>query len=424
MLRRCRMLIQRLSRPRVALPGIALLVLLAGAGWRVGRHLWASYHFRAARQSLEQRDFAAADAHLHLCLAVWGDDGASHLLAARCARRAGRLDEAERHLARCRKVEGAALEAALLRVQRGQLGDAESYLKRTIAPDHPDAALALEALALGYAKTERLANLLECTALWLQVRPEDPQALTWRGYAWERLRNATEARTCYERAVAADPTYDDARLPLGNLLLQRFKQPREGVEQFENVRQRRPEEPAVLLGLARGYRLLDRLDEAEQAIESLLARHPDRAEALTERGKLALARGQLSEAEGWLRQAATRAADDREALYSLIQCLHQRGQEEEARACTARLRKLETDLARMDELIAEIGRHPNDPDLRRQAGVICLRYGKDQEGLHWLHSALQAVPSHSATHAVLAEYYAQRGHADQAALHRRLVAGK
>lgn len=404
MVSRCGELIPRLTRPRLALLSITLFVLLSMAVWPLARHLWAGHHFRLAQRSLAQRDFQAADAHLRKCLALRGEDGATHLLLARCARRAGRYDEAARHLARCRKEEGAVLEAALLRVQRGELRDDERYLKRTIPPDHPDVALVLEALALGYAKTDRLMDLMECTDLWLRVRPEDSQALYWRGHACERLHQAGQARECYQRAVAADPTYDEARLRLGELLLGRFSEPAAALEQFESARQRRPHDPAVLLGLARCYRLLDRLDESEQAVESVLAQKPRRAEALTERGKLALARERPAEAEGWLRQAAALAADDREALYALIQCLNRQGKKEEADTYDGRLKTLTADLARLDVLLLEIGREPNNPALRCEAGRICLRYGKDREALHWLTSALQAAPNDPAVHAALAEY--------------------
>lgn len=395
-----------LRRPSV----VVFLLLLSAAAYPLARQLSAIYHCRAARQALQQRDFPTAEAHLNACLAVWTDDEAVHLLAARCARQQEHYAEAQRHLARCRHAAEAPLEGALLRVQRGQLGEAESYLKRTVSPDHPDAALVLEALAQGYRKTDRLMSLLECTDLWLQVKPEDPRALYERGYAWERLRRSEEARDCYERAFAVDPLHDAARLRLGYLLLQRFRLPREAREQFESLRARCGDDPAVLLGLIRCSRLLDQGDEAQRLVEALLARCPDLAEARTERGLLALARGQLSEAESDLRQATTLAPDDREAWYHLVRCLHQRGgHEEEARRCAERLQQVEADLLRLETLIAAIGRQPDDADLRCQAGVLCLRYGKDAEGLHWLESALQASPQHPQTTAALAAYRQRHG---------------
>jgi Flp pilus assembly protein TadD len=410
-------------RPRAAALGVILLAVLAAAGWWAGRQLWAEHHLRAARAALERRDFSAADAHLEAFLAVRPDDGPAHLLAARCARRAGRYEDAELHLRRCRGPGGlasqATLEGVLLRVQQGRLGEDEAYLKRTITPDHPDAPLVLEALALGYAKTGRLATLLECTDLWLQVRPEDSQALYWRGYAWERFHNDDAARDSYARAVAADPLNDEARLALGRLLLWRLGRPQEALAQWEEVRRRRPEDPAVLLELARGYYAAGRGEDAVRAVDAVLAREPRMPEALGERGKLTLELGQPGQAEGLLREAAALRPDDREALYNLVRCLEQLGKEDEARTQAARLRKLEADLTRLDELIAAVGRSPDDAGLRCEAGQICLRHGRDRDGLHWLRGALEADPAHRPTHAALADYHERHGRPDLAAAHRR-----
>lgn len=428
MFSRCRSLIQGLSRrPRAVVAGLTLLTLLAVGGWLGGRRLWADYHYRAARESLERGDFAAAQVHLAVCLAVWPQDAPTHLLAARCARRTGRYDEAEEHLRHSRgpgtSAADVTLEKAMLSVQRGHLRDAEDYLKRTVTPDHPDAVLALEALAVGYAKTDRLASLLECTDLWLQLRPDNAPALRWRGYAWERSGDSAKALDCYQRAVVADPNDDDARLSLGRLLVERFARPREALEQFERLRQHRPDDPAVLLGLARSYFGLARLDEARQTLNALLARHSRTPEALALRGKLALETESPRTAEKWLRDAVSLAADDREALDNLVRCLHQLGRDDEAATYRARVEKLRADLARLDALLPAIGKSPNDPALRREAGLICLRYRKDREALHWLNSALEASPGDRPTHAALAEYYRRQGKPEQAEAHRRRAEG-
>jgi Tfp pilus assembly protein PilF len=72
----------------------------------------------------------------------------------------------------------------------------------------------------------------------------------------------------------------------------------------------------------------------------------------------------------------------------------------------------------MNDLIAAIGREPNNAALRREAARICLRYGRDEEGLRWLRSALQAAPQDPATHAALAAYYERQGIGDRTAVER------
>src|SRR5581483_3851495 len=119
-------------RPAAAAVTLGLLLLAGYGAYRVGRHAWADGHYRAAQRELQARDFAAARADLAVCLAAWPDDAATHLLAARAARRAGDLAEAERELAAADGLgEPSAdrtLERALLAAQQGDMRTAEPVL--------------------------------------------------------------------------------------------------------------------------------------------------------------------------------------------------------------------------------------------------------------------------------------------------------
>src|SRR5439155_26406475 len=134
------------------------LGLLVAAGVLLAPHARAVYHARAADRAIARGDFDDALEHLDVCLAVWPDRASTRFLAARTARRAGRLDEAERHLTRLQSAHGPSeqttLERALLQVERGDVGRAEGYLRKTVGRDHPDAAIVCEALARGYLMTD------------------------------------------------------------------------------------------------------------------------------------------------------------------------------------------------------------------------------------------------------------------------------
>jgi predicted Zn-dependent protease len=177
----------------------------------------------------------------------------------------------------------------------------------------------------------------------------------------------------------------------------------------------------VLLGLARCRHRLGQLEEAQQLLDALLARHSRLPQAVGERGRIALDADRPAEAEGWLRQAVALAPDDRDALYALVQCLQRLDKAEEAHSLGQRLEKLRADLARLEVVLAAVTKTPNDPALRHEAGQICLRYGRKEEGLHWLQTALQLAPAHRPTHETLAEYYVGQGQPELAERHRRLA---
>jgi predicted Zn-dependent protease len=404
-----------------------LLLALIGLGvYAAGWQIAGAIALHKARQELERGEFVPARDHLAFCLRVWPGDAAMHLLAARAARRAEDYEAAERHLKVCRQLqaggEATRLEGALLLAQRGDLGPVESYLVHHVQDNHPDTVWILEALALGYFKTHQFANAHHSLNLLLERRPDQVPALIRRGRTLELLRLVDEAQADYRKAAELNPASEEARLRLGNLLVKSHRA-RDAAGHFEWLQERQPNDPQVLLGLARCRHEMGQRDEARRLLAGLVAQHPQHAQAVAEMGKLVLAEGQLAEAERWLRRAAELAPHERDNLYSLAQCLNRAGKKEEAQQWLARLKQLEDDWERIKVLTQEYSKAPRDPALRYEGGIILLRNGLEQEGLHWLASALQADPKHRPTHQALADYYARTGKADLAAHHRRLGAG-
>jgi Flp pilus assembly protein TadD len=410
---------------RLVLPGVAILGL---GGYFLAANLWGAYHFCAAERALEQRDFKLARALMGPCLAVWPSGGRTHFLAARAAWRSGFYDEANEHLAVCRRQQwdAAALhcERALMQAQRGDR-TVEEFLWSRLRQNDPETPLILEVLIQAYVSSYRLPQALNALNLYLQRRPDDVEALLGRGWVWEQLFDFGRAVADYRRAAAVDADNDAARLRLAETLL--ITGPASAaLDQFERLRQHRPEDPAVLVGLARCRRQLGQLHEARTLLDNLLTRlHSDAADKaatiLNERGRLALDEGQPGQAESWLRQAVALVPYDRQVNYDLYQCLRQCGRTDEAERCRASLERIDADLQRIDKLLREVLKSPSDPALRSEAGIIFLRNGEPQKGLRWLGMALEQDPGYRPAHQALADYYERTGRLDLAAGHRRLA---
>jgi tetratricopeptide (TPR) repeat protein len=415
---------QLLRRPWRTLVLVGTLTVGGAAAYRAGWHVWADRHWRAVPPALERRDFAAARAHLALCLRVWPDSAETHLLAARAARRAGAYDDAGQHLDACQRLGGdptaLALERTLLAAQQGDLAGGETFLLACLDQDLPDGVLILEALAQGYMKAYRMPDARRCLERWLERRPDDLQALLWHGWVMEHLSRYPEALADYRRAITLAPTNEHARLSLGDVLLF-FNQPQEALEHFEYLRQHAAPSAAVLLGLARCRSGMGQTEEARQLLDRLLADYPAQPQVLSERGKLALQAGQPAEAEPWLRQAAALLPHDLRTTYALYQCLEQCGKREEARDYLVRAERIRADLRRLHEVMEKMAAAPRDLALRCEAGQLFLRNGEDKEGLRWLASVLQEDPEHRPAHAALADYYERAGDPTRAARHRRLA---
>jgi predicted Zn-dependent protease len=210
-------------------------------------------------------------------------------------------------------------------------------------------------------------------------------------------------------------------LRLAELLVQQNRSG-EALEHLESLSQRQPGNPAVVVALARGRRRLGQIDEAHLLLDKLLAERPAEVEALSERGAMALEADRPDQAERWLRAALKHQPRHRQANYHLCQCLERLGKHQEAEEYLSRLQAIDKELKRMGQVVGEVMKRPHDAALRWEAGVIFLRNGRPDDGLHWLLTALQADPFHRPTHQALAEHYERVGNYEQAARHRQILA--
>jgi predicted Zn-dependent protease len=263
---------------------------------------------------------------------------------------------------------------------------------------------------------------MQCLQKWLELEPDAPQALYWRGEAWERLHRFEEALTDFQRVIDLRPDRDDARLRLATALVTAHR-PAEAVGHYELLHAKHPDASGVVLGLARCRVELGHADEARQLLDDLLPSRPNDGLALGERGKIELLAGSADDAERWLRRAAAAAPYEREVVYNLIQALQKRGKSAEAADWTARLDKIDTDLERMNELLRKIHGSPKDPASRHEAGAILMRNGQEIEGVRWLMNALKQDPDYRPSHELLADYYERHGNPELAAMHRRAAQG-
>jgi len=409
------------SRRRAVVSAVVLVGLAAGAAYG-GRALWLFYHFHAAERAQERRDFGAAFDHLQPYLAAYPESGPAQFLAARTARRAGRLADADAHLDACRRLhyrpDDVELERVLLKVQQGQ-PHFDTYLRDLVEKDHPDTLLILEVLIDADLRNYRLVDALWAMTHYLERRPDEVAVLLGRAFVWERFFSWDQAESDYRRALAVDPGHEEARRRFAELLLLHRGTPDEAAVEYERLRAQAPDNPAYLLGLAGCRRQAGRLDDARRLLEELLARAPHFPGAHTEMGRVAAADGKTREAIDWLHKAIADAPRDRVAYSALLNCLRLVGSAEEERTCRQTLDRLDADLKRVDELTRLAQQGSSDPDLRCELGVLFLRNGEEAEGLRWLALALEQDPRHAGAHRVLAEHFEATGRPELAAPHRR-----
>jgi tetratricopeptide (TPR) repeat protein len=402
---------------------LVLLLLIGLAAVLIGRHGWAEYQYRQALAALEAGELEQARPRLEACLRVRTSSPEVHFLLARTTRRLGDYAAAEHHLRECERLGGVpetiALERQLLRVQLGEAAN-DSYLLDWAEKGHPDSAVILEALARGYLQTFQITRAEYCLKRWLEIDPDNVQALLWLGQAKEHLRNNAEALALYSQAVERAPRRTDARFRLAYRLAH-ARRPAEALEHYQFLSELEPANAEYNIGRAHCLRELGRADEARSAIDAVLVQHPHNAEALAECGHLALQRGDLDTAERSLQAALAGKPAERELLFALSRCYELKGDPKQAGEVREHLKRVEEDLARVGELTRKVAESPHDADLRSEIGRIFLDNRQDREGLRWLASALQENARHVPTHRALSEFYERTGQPELAERSRRLA---
>jgi tetratricopeptide (TPR) repeat protein len=413
-------------RPQLALA--VGLAAVAAAGW-LGYRAWDAADFRAAvrpvREAAEQRQWRKAQELVKEPLRGWPDRAELLLLAARVERRCEELEKAKKHLDAAQRVLGSEthaikVERALLELHAGQLAAAEGFLRECVRQDDPDSPEILDILAGAYEIGYRVADAQRALDELLRRQPDHFDALVRRGRAAQTMGWYEDAAGYYEKALALRPDVDPVRGRLAETLgtAGRFDKAR---AQFEQLLKGQPDSGSLRFGLALCLAGTGEPDKAMRIYDDLLRLNPNNWMALLERGKLSV---QLDRPEAGLedlRKADSLAPPDQMPT-ALVNCLVALGRAEEAKPYQAKVDRILADRKRssdLGDLLRERG--GDDPAPRHEIGVILLRLGKQQEGVHWLRQALEKDPRHRPSHEALAAFFESVNAASEAAHHRRAL---
>jgi predicted Zn-dependent protease len=412
-----------LRHPMRSLTIAGLVLLIAVGGSVAGVWLWASYHLRAGRAALERYHTGEAITHLAAARMVWPRDPEILLLAARAARRAGAFEAANRFLdlyqEQRKEDPELILERICLRAERGEPESVANYCRTLVEQKDPAAPLVLEALAQGYSRIYQPHQSEALLNIWLQLQPDNPQALHIQGQIYELETRHADAIRSFRAALSADPTFDESRLRLCDSLMS-LGSFDEAQPHLEFLSRRLPGSSTVLVYLALIQDRQGHGEEAERILDAVLARHPLFGPALLERGKLALRAGQFAAAEKYLREAVQQDPSNFQAHDRLAFCLEQNGKLAEVDKEREHMKQMEQDLFEIEAVAkGQLEQTPHNADLHYRIGMISMRAGAVTEGLRWLNSALKENPNHQGAHKALMEHYQRIGDAVKAREHKQ-----
>jgi tetratricopeptide (TPR) repeat protein len=404
-------------RPKISLTVAILSVPLAGWG---GILLWSHSQAAAAEHALDEDDLVAAQEHVDSSLKIWPNDASTHLLAARIARLAGNFPGAEQHLDECKRIEGMSdalqLEWCLLRAQSGELAQVEDGLWQSIKENHPRSLLIIEALTFAYINEMRYRMALGCLGWWLKQQPDNIRALDWRGWVYGRLEHKEGSYDDYQRVLQLAPHHWKTRLRLVYALLA-DKNTKAAQHHLGLLERGHADDSEVLLATAQCQVLLGKIDEPRRLLDQLLRNEPNNAAALYQRGKLA---GTPAEKEAYFRQALTVQPTLVDARFQLYFTLIQEKRRQEAAAELKKYEESSSGREKLEVLLRQLEKTPQNPDLLAQIGELLLP-GQEDMGERILRKALEADPRHQKAHAILARHYEKKNQPQRAAYHSKLA---
>src|SRR5208283_4347769 len=123
-------------------------------------------------------------------------------------------------------------------------------------------------------------NALLWLNVWLRKYPDDWYAHYWRGAVYQHNIQPELALADYKDVLQAQPQEAGARLRLGLMLAASGFDFEEALGHLEIYAQDHPDDPDLLVGLARCQRGLHNHEEAQNLLEKVLQSHPDHVDAL------------------------------------------------------------------------------------------------------------------------------------------------
>src|SRR5262249_32692265 len=161
-------------------------------------------------------------------------------------RQKGDFAGADEHLRRCqelrqgRQTADEQLEQLMLRAEMGEVTKVHPQLWPYVSEGRPEASLVLEALCAGYLAEHQFPKADHCARKWLDIDPDNIQALVCRGMLEEGQRDFDKAQWFYSRALDLDPERNDVRLRLASALLS-FQHDGEAITHFQRLLRREPD---------------------------------------------------------------------------------------------------------------------------------------------------------------------------------------
>ena len=314
-----------------------------------------------------------------------------------------------------------AILTAIVGCRGGQFQSAERVLRPAFESNEEPRVEIAESLSRLYLSSYRLQEATLALDRWVELAPDDPQPYIWRHEIYQRLEaDPIQMVRNLRRALELDPSHDQARLLLADLLLTSHMNDEAEVE-FEAYLARNPESAQAHAGLGQILSLKGDIIKATKEFEKVLELEPENLIALQQLSLIDLRSNRPEAACSRLKKGIELSPFDINLHYNYASALRLTGniaQADQEIATTERLRKELDDVA---ELRKELLTYPEDYDRKAEVMKWLIEHGQEKEALKWSELILGKRPKHRKTCEILAGYYERTGQSGLANYYRTLA---
>jgi Flp pilus assembly protein TadD len=311
---------------------VALVLLTALAVLAAVQFVRPAYQWWSVRRDAAAGNYTRAEKTLAQLLDLQPNNAQAHFLHGHILRKLRHFPEAQAELSKATSLglpasaesqrEGALLEASV------NFRSSETSLLAFLDSTPADVEL-LQVVAKGYVSQMRWAKAEKCYSRWLQIDPDNLDALLGRGQARMRSERWNEAIADFQAILKQAPEHFHVRLLLADCLLNDFRMD-EAEPELLICRQLRPDRPEPLIGLALCFTDKGNLEEAQKLLIEASSLEPGSALVVQNLGDFYMLRRRYDLAETMFSKLVQLSPRDGSANLKLAQALRKNGKEDQA----------------------------------------------------------------------------------------------
>jgi len=382
---------------------VILIGLFLGATAILGFRYRGASQYRArvksAQSYLEQGDAASALYVLRELIQSGWREAELLYLAARSYRLMGVPDKSLEYAALAAEL---GLESAELDMERGlALFDLGRFQEAKPILESRPTKETISALTFLHLNLFEMDEALRDLNTWTMLDPENPLPHALCGDMWVQAPDYGKAAEAFRRAVELDRDNLEVRTKLASSLRE-LGQLDHASRILRQCDTEEPNNPTVMLLLARCEADSGDVVAARSLLERLIDAHPNLPAALVESGKIDLENGDFESAANLLRRAVQLDPRSDSALYNLASALKRLGRDDDAAEPLNRWSAVQELRRRLRDLLDHIEEDPTDVESHAAAGAVCLELGDSAQAARHITAVLAREPDHAAARQLLA----------------------